>query len=151
MTKKGQDMMENLATILEGMLAIYKQLIILGQGKRDALQANNLQKLKQLVAEEERLAIQIEGYEHKRMEMTQALPDVKSIEQPLVKLYSELRKVCHEVAALNQANNWVVTQLMNYLNYHFDNQRQVVASGSYDYVGSEGPATRGRSLVDKII
>ncbi|MBU2699144.1 flagellar biosynthesis/type III secretory pathway chaperone [Sporomusaceae bacterium BoRhaA] len=151
MTKKGQDMMENLATILEGMLAIYKQLIILGQGKRDALQTGNLQQLKQLVAEEERLAIQINDYEHKRVEMTQDLPDVNPLEQPLVKLYSELRRVCHEVAALNKENNWVVTQFMNYLNYHFDNQRQVVATGSYDYGGSEGQAVIGRSLVDKII
>jgi flagellar biosynthesis/type III secretory pathway chaperone len=151
MTEKGQDMMENLVNILERLLAIYKQLIVLGQGKREALQTGNLQQLKQIVAEEERLAIQINDYEHKRVEMIQSFSDVNFLEQPLIKLYSELRKVCHEVAELNKANNWVVTQLMNYLNYHFDNQRQVVASGSYDYVGSEGPAIRGRSLVDKII
>jgi flagellar biosynthesis/type III secretory pathway chaperone len=151
MAETRQAMMENLVNILEGLLAIYKQLIILGQGKRDALQTGNLQQLKQIVAEEERLAIQIEGYEHKRVEIIQALPDVKFLEPHLAGLYSELRTVCHEVAELNKVNNWVVTHLVNYLNYHFDNQRQVVATGNYDYGGSEGQTVRGRSLVDKII
>jgi flagellar biosynthesis/type III secretory pathway chaperone len=161
MTEKEQELIGNLVRIFESLLAIYRRLVVLEKSKHEILRNRQLEKLRTVVEEEKMLADKIQLYEAERLRIQNDLPDSAANFSELLKIVAgpmqqqvmliglELRSVVAEIALLNQTNNWVITQLSNYLNYNFDRKRRVATTSLYNCDGQDDHLVISHRLVDK--
>ena len=159
---------EKLIRILSGMVTLYGGLLKLGQEKRQALIAADMEKIEQFTAQEEALVLKSAQLENMRQaaleELAAALGcDVgelvlselkknvpQEMREQLEKNGDELKRIAADLAVLTQSNSELIENALRIVNFNIQLLTQDAAVPSYGGSGAEGDgAMKNRAIFDR--
>ncbi|HML34216.1 flagellar protein FlgN [Sporomusa sphaeroides] len=157
---------DKLILLLTQNLQIYQALLRLSQKKREVLVAVNPQDLEQLTKQEEMLIIEAGKLEKLRQTLTGELAAALSlppgqtalavlIEQAEAETAAKLRAISEtfagvtaELVELNQVNEKLIKQSLDYINYNINILSQSTAEHTYAPKGQPDTGRTGKSMFD---
>lgn len=141
--------MEALVTILKEQVEQYTALLELAQEKQQILVDNDLNRLEQLTAKEQKLILTISKLENKRLQIISTLGDVLGTNAPnytlkevaekapgpfqneLTEIYVELNKIIEELSKVNEENSNLINQALKIVNFTLDTITQAEREVTY--------------------
>ncbi|MBP2636916.1 MAG: FlgN protein [Firmicutes bacterium] len=160
-------MWEKLIVILNQTLQIYQALLQISRQKRETLIAADPQTLDQLTKQEEMLIIEAGKLEKQRQPIMQELAAALGITlndvtlstlvqyaddetaAELEEISEEFLDITAELTQLNELNEKLIKQSLEYINYNINVLSQTAAESTYAPQGQDGPGKIGRFILDK--
>lgn len=157
---------DKLVILLNQILQIYQALLQLSRKKREILVAANPQELEQLTKQEEMLIIEAGKLETLRVSLTRELatalgmtPDDTALAVLLERADSQtanklktisqtFAEVTDELVMLNELNEKLIRQSLNYINYNINILSHSTAEPTYAAKGQVESARLSRSILD---
>lgn len=159
-------MWEKLVLLLTQTLQVYQALLQLSSNKKEVLIAADPQALEKLTKQEEMLIIQAGrleklrqpligelaaglGLETEQATLSGLIPHADSqTAGKLIELSKAFTSVTSDLARLNEINEKLIKQSLEFINYNINVLSQTTAESTYEQKGQTGPGKVGRSLLD---
>ena len=159
-------MWDKLVLLLNQTLQIYQALLQLSRKKREILIAADPQALEQVTKQEEMIIIAAGKLEKLRLPLIQELAAAVGMASDqtalstlikhadsqtaakLTAISEQFTGITGELTQLNQLNEQLIKQSLNFINYNINVLSQTTAESTYAPKGQTGPGKVGRSLLD---
>jgi hypothetical protein len=154
---------DELISILENLVVIYRSLKILGEEKKKVLALDDLTSLRKIAIQEEEMTSLIATFEERRLTLQKIIPGSPTsfnqliilLEEPnksrVTALYQELRQLVGELRLITDTNSFIVQHLRNFLIHKRNVLLGVSTMPSYEVSSNSGNFADKKGFIDKII
>lgn len=162
-------MWENMVCVLQEMLAVYENLLLLSQKKRDALVAAQVQQVEEFTHREEALILEAGKLENKLHGIVQDMSQTygltpqdvtmaKLLEKAEADIYEQLTAInekfsltAAQLQSVNKINTSLIEQALTLINYNINLLTQSTASPVYAAGGKRTEDAKSKTIFDKKI
>lgn len=163
MSSQEEIVIDELLSVLEGLVSAYQDLNILGNDKKKVLASDNLKSLQDIIHKEEGIATSIQMLEERRILLQKSIQGcpvsqsqlIALLDEPrkgrAISLSQELKKLVHSVGLINEANASIIRHLKNFLNHNRNILLGVSTVPDYGNDGSTSNYMNKKSYINRTI